>query len=473
MTHRQDPGAEHDAYLRSALRHAPDAALVPSEALNEAILKQARSAAARPSVPASGAGAAASSSGRALPRDWGTRAWRRLASVWMWFGQPAVATGFAGLMVATLVGVMWWDRPLDEALPQRAERPAVADRLAPASASVADRLAAASAPATARPTAPSAADAGADAQAREPERVQQNRAEATPDPRRLSMRDGSAPSKAPARAATGPSARTQGAEAPSRSAATAPNPSALTTAPAPPPPTPAVSPPEQSPQAFPRFADPSVDASTRARDRTVEPNAAGAGPAAKSGLALGAPATPAAAPSSRGALRSRDITANAPTESRTDQRREVQMAESTAPERMALNPLAKSAQVVAATSPLPALRAALAAEPGRWTWIGDDGTVRPSSPELQRWLARLEAATLVSTDDPSPAASAADRQEPSTADRQGPERTVTLLRDGERHTTLRLGVAVEAIPQQSPGRRWQARLSPSAAAALRAGIPAR
>ncbi|MFT3954062.1 MAG: hypothetical protein QM722_06605 [Piscinibacter sp.] len=46
---------------------------------------------------------------------------RTLSAWWSWLARPPVAAGFAGLMVATVVGVMWWDRPLEEALPPREE----------------------------------------------------------------------------------------------------------------------------------------------------------------------------------------------------------------------------------------------------------------------------------------------------------------------------------------------------------------
>ena len=104
-----------DAWLREALRHAPDADAAPSPELSAAILRQARDAvkvAARP---------AASS--------------HPLLQLWSWLARPPVAAGFATVMVATLVGVMWWDKPLNETLP-RSEPPAatVAQSSAPAPA---------------------------------------------------------------------------------------------------------------------------------------------------------------------------------------------------------------------------------------------------------------------------------------------------------------------------------------------------
>lgn len=102
-----------DAWLREALRHAPDAEASPPPKLNETILRMGRAAVAPraerkpspavplPSAPASG--------------GFG----QTLAAWWSWLACPPVAAGFAGLMVATVVGVMWWDRPIEEALPPR------------------------------------------------------------------------------------------------------------------------------------------------------------------------------------------------------------------------------------------------------------------------------------------------------------------------------------------------------------------
>ena len=88
----------------------------PPAALRESILAQARAAtASRSAMPA----AAARQSRPAA-----------LASFWAWLARPPVASGFAGLMAAVLVGLMWWDQPMDLARPAPAS-PA-AERAAPA-----------------------------------------------------------------------------------------------------------------------------------------------------------------------------------------------------------------------------------------------------------------------------------------------------------------------------------------------------
>jgi len=86
---------EHDAWLREALRHAPDAEVGPPAALSEMILREARLKARRIAPPPR------------PPRSLATR-------IWIWFAQPVVGAGLASVMIGTLVGVMWWDRPLPE-----------------------------------------------------------------------------------------------------------------------------------------------------------------------------------------------------------------------------------------------------------------------------------------------------------------------------------------------------------------------
>ena len=103
MTHphlHDDPaGDEHDAWLAEALRHAPDAGADASPALSEAILREARSAPAM-------------ATGR------GQRGhWQGLLSAWRWLARPPVAAGFASVLMATLIGLMWRDLPLDDAVP--------------------------------------------------------------------------------------------------------------------------------------------------------------------------------------------------------------------------------------------------------------------------------------------------------------------------------------------------------------------
>ncbi len=88
-----------DAWLREALRHAPDADAAPSVAVRETILRKARAEAA------------------AAPAARGpVGAWQRFRAAWSWLSGARVAAAFASVMVATVIGLIWWDRPIDESL---------------------------------------------------------------------------------------------------------------------------------------------------------------------------------------------------------------------------------------------------------------------------------------------------------------------------------------------------------------------
>ena len=162
---------ERDAWLREALRHAPDADAAPPRGLSETILAQARAAARVGGAPARSA-----------------RRRNPLLALWDWLARPPVAAGFASLMAATLVGLMWWDRPIDSTLPPRQE---IVGQRTPSSPSadagtatqsteridrnVADNRAVVSesrAPAAAAPAAPPAPSVGAMAPAAPPTRQQ-------------------------------------------------------------------------------------------------------------------------------------------------------------------------------------------------------------------------------------------------------------------------------------------------------------
>ena len=109
-----------DAWLSEALRHAPDADVTPPAALSDMILREALAKARPAAMPTT------------RPR---LGFWSR---VWVWTAQPAVGAGLASMMVASLVGVMLWDRPLEanspRSLPSVAQAPVAAP--APDTASV-------------------------------------------------------------------------------------------------------------------------------------------------------------------------------------------------------------------------------------------------------------------------------------------------------------------------------------------------
>ncbi|MFM2450573.1 MAG: hypothetical protein RIS44_3023 [Pseudomonadota bacterium] len=101
-----------DAHLRTALRHAPDADAAPPAALSAAILSQARAAASIKQT---------STQAEPWAPVWQLLAWLRQG--WIALSQPALAAGVASVMVASVVGVMWWDRvPEDVSAPRELSR---------------------------------------------------------------------------------------------------------------------------------------------------------------------------------------------------------------------------------------------------------------------------------------------------------------------------------------------------------------
>ncbi len=94
-----------DAWLKGALLHAPDAQTDAPPALTHNILRESRLA--LEGVKAARRTPHDSQAASTQSRQWLIAAWNQLT-------RPAVAAGFASVMVATLVGVLWWEKPLDE-----------------------------------------------------------------------------------------------------------------------------------------------------------------------------------------------------------------------------------------------------------------------------------------------------------------------------------------------------------------------
>jgi hypothetical protein len=134
-----DEDVDRDAWLREALRHAPDAQLGPSADLSDAILRAAQAKARRAAPPA-----------RPRP-SWGQR-------LWMWLAQPAVGAGLATVMIGSVVGTMWWDRPLPEPTAHKGVPEVSVAAPPPVAVATVPREAADTA-ATAAPPAPLAAEA--------------------------------------------------------------------------------------------------------------------------------------------------------------------------------------------------------------------------------------------------------------------------------------------------------------------------
>ena len=113
MSRRVPAQDERDAWLSLALRHAPDANADAPPALSETILREARSAVARPATKVT---AIATATAATPVRSRGDRS-NGLVSAWDWLARPPMAAGFGAVVAATLVGILWWGRPLDETLP--------------------------------------------------------------------------------------------------------------------------------------------------------------------------------------------------------------------------------------------------------------------------------------------------------------------------------------------------------------------
>lgn len=122
MSEPREEDLPRDAWLREALRHAPDAEASPPPKLNETILRMGRAAVApreerkpaavqhaAPSLPSGTVGGGGA-----------------FASLWAWLVRPPVAAGFAVVFLSTVVGVMWMGRPVEEAMPPREETVAAA-----------------------------------------------------------------------------------------------------------------------------------------------------------------------------------------------------------------------------------------------------------------------------------------------------------------------------------------------------------
>ena len=305
---RADP--ERDAWLREALRHAPDAQAEPPRALSDAIRREAHAAASqrrRPDVRPDSA----------------------FAAFWAWLARPQAAAGFASVMVATLVGLLWWDRPMPAPTEPVPAAPMSQPNASPAA--IAAPVPKDEARGEAKPATLTTPPAEISSVRRE---LQRTAPAATrggpPSPAPLQMRreDG---------AAERVMADAQGKSAPAPS-------------------------PSPSPS-------PSLQIAEAAR-----PAAAPEAPAAP--VATAAPAAPVAAAALEAAA-IRDQSA----------RNVGQLA------RMAESRQAKAEPTAPGAAGLAAWRASIAAEPQRWTWQRGSGVVQPADAALTAMLARLDAAT--------------------------------------------------------------------------------
>ena len=459
----QDPpgnaAEERDAYLRSALRHAPDADVAPPAALSEAILREARGAAAQ-AQPRRGTGAA----NRASPGRPG--GWRAILDAWAWLARPRVAAGFASLMVATLAGVIWWGQPMERLLDRPQPDSAPANSAMPAPVLMEELRAT---PGAARPHAP-AAQAGPQATAKAAQQAQPGRTstqaqaeEAKRERARPSTPDNAQPrleerARAQAQAKSALQAAAPPAVAPQAAAPTTAAPPAEAT-PAPAPPTAALPTDSLSTDSLPTDSLP-----TDAR-LTSSPSALGK-------VAAATPAPPArdAALGADTVRRSAESTAAPKPVSQPGQAPREPKATGGArpalqqqPAASGLNSLsdhrglgAARASAAGAAGSLAELHTQLLMQPERWRWQVGGAEPRAVTPALQVWLRRVDG-------------SAASSRVMARA--AGPAIvgvSVELLRDGVPRGLLLLGPdALQWASHDAPLQGWTARLTATEASQLK------
>ena len=395
MTTSDTRDTDRDAWLSQALRHAPDAGSDAPRGLSETILREARAAVARPAS--------------AAPKRNDDAALRRLASAWAWLARPPVAAGFASVMVATLVGLLWWDKPLEETLPRE---PVVA-----------------STPASAREEAPAAA-------ASAPAVAGTQRAEREAAIARLGVVKDSAMQGPPAiPAVPAPTAR---AQAPAAAKKEAP-----------------------APMAAPARTQDAVEENDAARQRAEGvmalrvPAAPSAEPFPAPRAAAPAAVATAAAPAPAAQRRDADtMPAEAPARALAGTAADKSAAAGTNELRLAQGnvgtPLAKGRMAEVRSSPLAGLLESITQQPERWSWQRGNGGGQPMNAALQSWLVQVERITK------SRWRGVGEAAPPETT------RGLRLLRDGVPLATL--GLASEAVRVEQLGTATASALPPVMAA---------
>ena len=324
-----------DAWLKGALLHAPDAHADAPPALTHNILRESRLAAEGD----------AALRVKPLPLSGRTR-WYMAA--WNHLTRPAVAAGFASVMVATLAVVLWWDKPLDEkGDPPMAAR---APEVVAAAPTAPDPT---PAPAPAAPTTPAAVDTP---------RAATSEVQSTPS--RRSARDVVADKEALAGSLQSTAKR-------------------------------ADEPPPRAKQAKPppleEIKREGERDSAKAEVSTAAPPAA-APPIAAVAAAPSPSPSPSPTPESSAPTQREGNAAFA--KAAQDRSTSLQSASRVAP----FPPPANSALITPlvaplAASPLIPLLSALANSPEQWRWQANGGEPQAISPALQSWLQLLERST--------------------------------------------------------------------------------
>jgi hypothetical protein len=430
-------GTEHDAWLREALRHAPDSGAAPPSVVSAAILAEARAAAARPTTPSGVRRTAASAN--------------PLLVFWAWLARPAVAAGFASVMAATLVGLMWWDRPMDETLPRTPALERNEATRAPAAAAPTAPAAPAAPAATTTTAKPAPRDTAAAATAPAPELAQArreakvadaadtSRAKDAPAKERMEARKSATPAAFP----SGEGERERADLAPARAPVEDAKKEAAT-------PTPATTPaPFAAQQAAPRAAPAAAPAPAPAPSGRL-----GAEEARNTASSRGVSAAAAKSVAPRSAVaeaRPNEADAFAPSGA---------AAQSEPPARLRQEGAAMTA------SPLAPLLAALSGESSRASRQAAGGAAIAVEPSWRDWLIDVEVASAGRW------RRAADVREQATADADRPlPATLRLAIDGRPAAIVRIdGTTAHLEMLGASPARWQATLAPSDAERLRATL---
>ena len=391
-----------DLWLSEALRHAPDSNATAPAALSEAILAEARAVAAR---PGSSSPRRARVDGRTLADVFG--------SWWIALARPPVAAAFASVMAATIVGLMWWGRPMDETLPRPASPVArtapVTQPPAPAQAEV-PSTPPVPAPPHAEPTPPASAR-GALSGATTTDRI------AAPP----AARKKESPAAFPATAARRAVARERGEEAKKDAAPSS-------------------------------FAGPAA---------TAAPAETATAPAAPSDAGRAAGQVPSEIAADR---------ADKPMAKNTAPAREPRPAGTAAlRQRSALDPRENADalerdKAAVAPSPLASLLDSISREPQRWTRQTVTGGAAAVDPAWRGWLADVDAAVAGRWQTAGASASSAQDEGRDAA-------PLRLFLDGRAAAIVRLDgrtIRLERLLGAAP-EHWQASLAPAPASRVAAG----
>jgi hypothetical protein len=388
-----------DAWLKGALLHAPDAQADAPPALTHNILREAR-------LALEGEARAKLLAVKHEP----TRRSHWLTAAWNQFTRPQVAAGFASVMVATVAGLLWWDKPLDE----RGDPPMTAAAPSPQAAAV--PASAADSVALSMPSRRVVPEAAQD------KAVSAARAEALAKPAAEST----------ARAKLADASRLEESRRQAR---------------------------KESAQADTVVAEAAGATPTPA---PAPPAAATPAPAAAPAAAMAAAPAPSPEIASTKASRDESAAFTNPPQNRSAAMQSAQRAEpATAPATAPAAAATGNALTTQPASPFSRLLTAVAASPEQWRWQADGGTPQAVTPALQNWLQLLDQSAgsrWISSGSTGEASGRADNA-------SGAPGLNFRLNTGS--SSARIALAGNAVTLQRGGALWTVVLAPQAADVLR------